>query len=374
MLLLLLVGLIVLGAFGAKWNLHGYRDDALSVRQTGAIRGFFALLILLSHMKAYLVLSTPGDRLFGAILSKIGQLMVTVFFFYSGYGIARRYRMQQDYDKGFLKHRIVKTWFHFAVAVALYAMMNPLIGVHYPVRDILLAFTARISIGDSCWFIFDTLLLYCLVLLTFGLIRLVGRFYRWSTQSRCVFFAGTVTLLSCGLILILRHYFYPEPLWYNTLLCFPVGVLLELLQKPICRALQHTWCYVLTGILLLAMFAAAMAHGGTLIYGIASCCFVLLITWLSMKLRFGNRVLLWFGRYSFFLYIYQRIPMNLMQALGIQHHSYWFALLSICAAPLLAWMMGRVQARLDQKLFPKENPHVTEQIASPPHGAGQHHF
>lgn len=64
-------------------------EDYLSKEQTGAVRGIFTCIIFFSHLKQYITFEMSIDVLYGSILGYIGQLMVVIFFFYSGYGIAQ---------------------------------------------------------------------------------------------------------------------------------------------------------------------------------------------------------------------------------------------------------------------------------------------
>ena len=95
--------------------LHGMKprdknDDYLDKESTNNIKGIFAIMILLSHFRGYV--NIDPTSLYDRFISLIGQLMVAMFLFYSGYGIMESIKNKKDYMKSFLKNRFLKTLFH----------------------------------------------------------------------------------------------------------------------------------------------------------------------------------------------------------------------------------------------------------------------
>ena len=110
-------------------------------------------------MNSYL---QPGgflDGYYRKILWMIGQLMVTLFFFYSGYGIFCAWQRKPEYVKGFFRKRIVKTWLHFVLAVLLFAGLNLILGIPQTKENWMFCWIAWGTIGNSNWFIFVALVL-----------------------------------------------------------------------------------------------------------------------------------------------------------------------------------------------------------------------
>ena len=78
--------LCVVSMVGVRFS--KYHEDYLSKDSTNAIKGIFAVVILYSHMRGYLDLSSGWyNTAYVRILKYIGQMMVAPFLFYSGYGI-----------------------------------------------------------------------------------------------------------------------------------------------------------------------------------------------------------------------------------------------------------------------------------------------
>ena len=77
--------------------------DYLSVEYTTNFRGIAAIGVILHHMSERI-----NAGVFFSKLSMIGYLLVTLFFFLSGYGLLVQYQKKKDgYLKGFLKKRVL---------------------------------------------------------------------------------------------------------------------------------------------------------------------------------------------------------------------------------------------------------------------------
>jgi peptidoglycan/LPS O-acetylase OafA/YrhL len=136
--------------------------------QTGSVKGIFAIIIVFSHFRGYVELSNGFiDTSFEWVIGLFGQLMVTLFFFYSGYGILKSYKLKEDYAKSFFKKRILKTLLHFDLVVMLYVILSFIIKAEYSWVDYVFAWAGWTAVGNSNWFIFVMLSLYVITLIAF---------------------------------------------------------------------------------------------------------------------------------------------------------------------------------------------------------------
>lgn len=162
----LFVGILfLLCLFGLRWS--SFQEDYLTVPNTTSIKGIFAVLILLSHLRSYGVFASEID-LGSNVLKILGQMIVVMYFFYSGFGIAEQYRKKgEEYSQAFPRRRILKTLLHFDVAVLLYIIIQFVLGNHYRISEYLLSLIGWTSVGNSNWFVFDILVLYLLTWIAF---------------------------------------------------------------------------------------------------------------------------------------------------------------------------------------------------------------
>lgn len=334
---LILLAVLLLGI----WGIRPRRDNAhLSKEQTGAVNGFFVLLVFLRHTVDYITLG-PWDALFGKVNAQLDQLIVVPFLFYSGYGIMRSIRTKgHPYVASIPWNRFFRVWYHFAIAVALYLILGLCIGKDYGVMRIVLSFTGWDSIGNSNWYIFATFCMYLFTWISFSLFR---RNYTLAAIS----LAG----MSALYILILRQ--WKGIWWYDTALVYPAGLFYGLFQERIEGFLNKKRCLPLlaaalcAGAFVLCFFlqSSLIAREGMAVF------FALTVLSVTMLLRFGNPVLAFLGKYTFEIYILQRIPMILLR--NCFSNQYIYLAVACCATLVLAVLFRRLLERTDGWLYHK---------------------
>lgn len=244
MIILLLI-LALTSIYGLRFS--SFHADYMQPAQTTAIKGIFAVIILLSHMSGYVHWSTGLDVLGYKIIGLIGQLMVTMFFFYSGFGILESWRRKPDYAKNFFRQRFLKILVHFDLALVLYAILNVLLGISYSVKDYLLCWIGWGSIGNSNWFVFDTLAFYLLTLAA----MYIGRKARLHEKSFCLI----ITILCIALWYVLKQVRgLQEEWWYNTIFCFPAGIWYSVFKEKVDTFARKTVLWLLGLVVLAAIF------------------------------------------------------------------------------------------------------------------------
>lgn len=140
-------------------------DRYLDKDNTLPIKGFFVVLVFFRHFNQYITLSSSFvDKAFGFVDSKSGQLIVTLFLFYSGFGIFESIKTKEDYVRSFLRKRFLPVWISFVICVSFFLIYDLIVGKAYDFGTILLSFIGWKSIGNSTWFMFVTFVLYLFIL------------------------------------------------------------------------------------------------------------------------------------------------------------------------------------------------------------------
>lgn len=339
-MLLLLIILAVICLWKAQFL--RFNSAYLSKEQTTAVKGIFTVFVFLSHIRGYLSLSYhPADQYYNFILNYMGQLMVVAFFFYSGFGIWHSFKTKKDYEKSFLKKRLFKTWLHFAIAVALFILVQLFLQTRYTTRQYIGCWIGWESVGNSNWFVFVILALYLIAYCALAIERRVGKGG-----------IALATLLSV-ILWIFLHYIAQKPSWWiDTMASFPLGMIAaqykDRLDSFIRKYKVHPFFFVLVFSLISLIWRN---HIGIDIYGGLACIFCMLIVSVSMWLRVGNPILDWLGKNVFTIYIIQRLPMLSLSAFGINEHRLWFIVLSIVFTGVLAEGLSRLYKAIDSKLF-----------------------
>ena len=338
-LFVILLGIIL---WGIKYSPAGF-DDYMSRPQTTAVKGIFAVIILFGHMRGYLP-SDYDQGLYGNILNFIGQSMVVMFLFYSGYGIMEALKRDIDkYTAGFFRKRVLKVWILFAVAIMAYVILNLILGHQFTARKWILCWIGWESIGNSNWFVFDIIVLY---LLSYLMLLLAGQ-YRWQLKH----VAYGVLMLSFGLVVALHSVGKPS-WWFDTIMAYPFGMLYSLYITRL--QVVNKW----RGVILLAFLLVVEMIGCRLLYNysipyllkvnflLGPLTFALLIISMTSHFKVNNRVLQWLGVNAFAIYILQRISMILVSHLGWNQNGLVFAAIVIPLTMLIVVLYNTLTNRI----------------------------
>ena len=345
-----LIALLILVLF----NLRVYPEnkffyDALdkSNDQSTCIKGFFCVLVFLRHATSY-VSNGTFSSLFNKIDCISGQLIVVPFLFFSGFGIIQSYKNNNRYFKTFFRTRICKTLVHFDMAVALFVLLNLIIGNEYSLKEIALSFVAWESIGNSNWFIFSIVAVYIFVWIA----SLIFKNYKLITLLTFILAIGYSILM----------FYLKQPWWYNTIWCMPFGMLYasykENIESFFCKsyklyfAIMLLLCGVSVGLYVLINKSGVVDYFGML-YNLLSISFSLFVVGLSYCVKISNPVLRFFGKLSFSIYILQRLPMIILVHTSLTIIPTLFVFVCFVITILIAVGFNYVCGYVDKYLFSK---------------------
>jgi len=296
---------------------------------------------MLSHFKGYITLTDNFvDTSFLTINSHIGQLMVTLFFFYSGYGIYESVKRKgKQYVIDFPKKRLLFTWVNFAVCITFFLIEGLLMGKRFGMKTILMSYIGWHSLGNSNWFMFVTFGLYVLFFLSFV------RGQDMCSSKRLIVFTILTFLFTAFL------YVFQDSWWWDTLLCLPAGMWFSRYRTQIdvfLKRNKHIWLgtfAVIVACFFLTYYLQKYSH---LIFIPCAVCFCLMIVWITMKIQIKNPILSFWGNHVFSIYILQRLWYILFSSFDLNR--YIFMGLSIGATIVSAVLFDSVMNRI-KRLF-----------------------
>jgi hypothetical protein len=340
----ILILLILMILFSLRVCINGLNCDYLSKPNTEPIKGIFVIIIFLSHIRTYADFSHWTDLLVIDVLNYFGQLMVAMFLFYSGYGIYESFKNKgRAYIKGIPQNRFGKTFFDFALAICLFLFTDIIMGIEYPADQIALAFTGWTTIGNSNWYMFAVFTLYLLTFLCF----MPFKNNKWVPIV-------LMTICSLGYVYIMS--LYKENFWSSTYLCYVAGMwysyfknnLDEILDKYHILYYAFTIC-VIAGYLYMFDFR----YVRLMMFNAVAVLFCIAIVLVSKKIYFKSRILSWFGKYVFWIYILQRIPMRLLSnLLGLnEEQPYLYLFICLLLTLLLAVAISKFSIMLKRKIW-----------------------
>lgn len=331
-------------------------EDYLSRQRTCFVNGFFITFVFLRHINAYLCTPNRMEKVAEVVLRVLpyGQLIVTPFLFFSGYGIMYSLLKGGDvYTEKLLKRRFPTLWINYSIAVVCFILVNLfVIEENHSIIEIAQAFLVWKSIGHSVWYIAITLLSYLLIAASY---YLIGR----RVDGKMIILTTLMMVCACSLICL-----WKEDCWADTALCIPCGMSFCLYRKRIESFFDALPIpTILIGLLssffgvLLYRSVSSFSHGiglpivaniGAVLYVLGVCLVQGCISW--KRLSF---IMVWLGGPALFcIYIFQRIPMNIGRYFG------WntscrdlYVIFCFIATIALALLMTPLFKRLQKLIF-----------------------
>ena len=339
---LILAFLICSGLTVAKKD--EFFSDYCSPKNTNTINAIFSVLIFLSHAVTYIELDGVLDAPYFEFKAFHGQLVVVTYLFFSGYGIMESIKKKgTDYVKSMPVNRFFKLWYHFAIVILLYTVVSiGIAGISYPLSHWLLSFTGFKSIGNSNWYMFVTFVLYIIVILSFLVFR----------KSKILALAS-VGVLCVGFVFLEKNAGLGTA-FYNTALCFPLGMLFSMLKPFIDKIFMKNDILWFTGFsagIVLFAFFSQNRNQNFLFYTLFTFFALAVIVLFMMKVNIKSSVLDWFGQHIFSFFILQRIPMILLKAFGYNKEGYFFIIISFFATIFLSVIFDAFTNKLDSIIF-----------------------
>lgn len=296
-MVLYVVAIALLAQQGMK--LKSFNENYLSKDGTDAVRGIFILLIFASHFIQYVDSPTAlPDILYQNLRIALGQAVVTCFLFYSGYGVALSAKRKGDcYTRSMPRRRILPTLLVYDCSLLLYLILQLWRGRTISLEKLFFAAIAWNGIGNSDWYIFAILGLY---LVTWLVLR--GRELDSVTVGRI-----SVATLAFMLALLCAG---KGAYWYNTLLCYPLGMWFFLYKDRIDAFMSKPSRYWPVAILTVAAFVLAHKawNRSLFFYVLTMLLFTLCVVLFTMKVQLRSPALMYCGRHLQGLYLLQRIP------------------------------------------------------------------
>lgn len=324
---LYLLFIIIISLPGIKIYFKKYNKNYLSKENTACIKGIFILIVFFSHLIGYIGRNLPNGEAMLSVRDYLGQLMVTLFLFYSGYGILKSINEKKNYVNNMPYKRIFKTLFNFVLAVLSFLILNLILGIHFDIKTILLSLIGWSGLGNSNWYIFGILNLYIFTYISF-------KFFESDKQlKKPIILTWVLTI-----IFILFMSMNKSDYWFNTLICYPLGISYayhkEEIEKYVMRTNVSYIIFLLISIWSFLIFKD-YATNGFEYYELLSMIFCLIVVGISMKINLKSKVLKWFGDNLFWVYILQRLPMMYLSKIGFNSHPYKFTVISFLVTIIL---------------------------------------
>lgn len=345
MIAFIILLLVVIGAGMTAAKKDEFFADYCSPKNTSTINAIFSVLIFLSHAVTYTKCNGVLDAPYFDLRQFLSQIVVVTYLFFSGYGIMESIKKKgTDYVKKMPFHRLFKLWYHFAIVILMYVVVsNGILKKSYSIKDILLAFTGYSTVGNSNWYLFVTFAMYIIIILSFLIFR-----------KNKVLAVGLVSVLSVGFIILEKSVLDLSSQYYNTVCCFPAGMVFSLVKPYVDKILMKNdlvwYTAFAVGVLGFGLFSQNR-NQRFIYYELFILFAVAVIVMFMMKVNIKSSILDWFGQHIFSFFILQRIPMLLLRHFGFAKEPYFFIIVSFFMTVFLSVIFDAAMNKLDSIIF-----------------------
>ena len=322
--------LLLLCCVRVKFAGKGFFDGYIAPNDIQPIKGFFILLIFAGHFIRYVTIGGPLNDPYFALKKLLGQMVVAMFLFYSGYGVTESVRRKGiPYVRAMPVNRLLKVLLQFDIAVMLYFALQALLGKTYPLRTVLLSLIGLMSPGNDCWYIFAILALYLCTFLAFWAFHDPKQ--EWMAHL-------AVTVLCLFFIWFMKR--HRDGYWYNTVLAYVAGGWYSLFRgriEALVKSSNRIWLF-LTGVLAVGWYVLRRSWGSLVAYEVSAVVFALLILCVTAKVKIRSRVLSYCGKHLFSLYILQRLPMIALRGTALAQSPYLYFVVCLAITFVISWL------------------------------------
>ena len=283
-------------------GLNNFNYDYMNLKFTSSIRGIFVWLIILSHHNSYY---KNKKYLYIKIIKFLGQKIVSLFLFYSGYGIYESLKRKgNNYAKTLLKKAII-LFIKFQIIIFIFFLYNLILGLKFKMTRYLLSMIFITNVGNSNWFAFTIINFYLYSYLSFIYIKNKNKYYLGIIY---------INIIIAAHIYFTYKYFYPKKKYaIDNSFCFVLGFYYSFLKIYIDEFIMKDDLYYFsfTSLMITVYYYFYVnLFKNLLSYLLSNCFFCLIIIIISMKIKFYNHFLIFLNSHSFSIYLLQRIIMS----------------------------------------------------------------
>lgn len=325
------IALFVIMCYKAKFAGKGkFYEDCWSGTDSKNLQMVMAFGIMLHHLTQGV--SNYGNVYRGPItvMSDMGILFTTVFFFYSGFGLMRSLKTKTDYLQNFLRKRFPIILVPFMVTNILYIAKGLADGRIHNVLGFFTSIFGFTLINTNAWFVVELLIFYLAFYVAFKKIK---------KERNAIAAISVVVLAVIAIGFFLRHdnssingHWFMGEWWFNTSIMFVVGLIAGAKRDELAGFFKRKYIAKLViGVILLAGFAVlenivrhefgyyhetyrSINYVDRLITLAAQTllilAFMLVVLMVTMKIRFDNIVLRKGSLIIFELYLVQDFCMD----------------------------------------------------------------
>ena len=321
----------------------------MELEHTSNIKGIFVWIIIFSHHRLYYYKKNNNNKfIYIKFIRYFGQKMVSLFFFYSGYGILESLKKKGiNYIKTLPKKGAI-LFIKYQLTIIIYLINNLICRKKLSIKKYLLSMIFKKSIGNSNWFAFTIICLYFFSFLSFIYIK-----------SEKYFLVGVIinNIICLFHSYLVYNFFYPRKIYpIDNILTFAFGLYYSIFQNYLNKIFIKNDIHYFgsLSIFVLAYYYFIYKPINIFFASIINLLFCLIIIMISMKVKFQNEFLKLLNNHSFSIYLLQRVVMNVIYRYKFFETSLFIRFIFIFISILFLASIFDKYSILINKLFDKK--------------------
>ena len=276
-------------------------SDYMELDETNCIKGIFVWLIIFCHKKNYLY---KKKFLYMNITRNLGQNVVSMFFFYSSFGICESIKKKGFIYTKTLKNKSIILFLKAQIIILIYLIANIIIlKKKVTLKKYFLSIIFKSSLGNSNWFAFTIIIFYFYSYLSF------------SCSKNNIWFGIIIISLICFLhIKFVFTYYYPKKVYaIDTVICFVIGFYFSLMKIYLDKIIMKNdiFYFGILSIIILSFYESSRINNLFFVL-ITNAIFALLVVVITIKIKFKNDFLKFLNSHSYSIYLLQRLIMMII--------------------------------------------------------------
>jgi len=275
-------------------------NDYMELENTNNVKGIFVWMIFFRHSTSYYYRNHKKISII--IDSSFEQNIVSLFLFYSGYGIYKSFSLK---GKKYIKSLPIKSTILFIktqLILLLFLLNNKIFHIKISLKQYFFAAILKKSIGNSYWFAFTIIIIYIESFFAFILIR--NKKYNFLG----IIFLNIICYFHAQIVY--KYYHQKETVSVDTIICFITGFYYCYFQSHIDKIimLNNINYLFIISIIIYSYYRFHIYKRKFLLYIIIKNFFFTLIAiLLTMKIQLKNDFLKVLNSHSYSIYLLQRI-------------------------------------------------------------------
>lgn len=306
-----------------------FDDNCWDINDAKSLQVFAALGVLLHHLTG--AATRYGDVFKGPItvLSYVGILFTSIFFFFSGFGLIRSYQNKEGYLDRFLWKKFLAVGVPFVFTNFVYILIGLADRRIYDPTTFFTSVFGFTLINTNAWYLVELMIFYIVFYFVFKNVK-----DEKMATNLVVISAAVVTLI--GFInkhdytRVNGHWFQGE-WWFNTTMMFALGITIGRKRDEIVDKFKKNYKAILiSSVLGLVVTGICEAYARinwtyyaeTYVYSgykeklgmyitqtLLCSCFILFVLLVCMKVRFGNKMIAFLAPFTLEIYLIQDLCM-----------------------------------------------------------------